>query len=47
MDEDQSLCHSKWEWKYHVVFIPKCRRKVLYVGLRGELGGGVSKLGAA
>jgi putative transposase len=30
MDEYESLSHSKWECKYHVVFIPKCRRKVLY-----------------
>jgi len=26
----QSLGHSKWECKYHVVFVPKYRRKVLY-----------------
>jgi hypothetical protein len=26
MDEYESLSHSKWECKYHVVFIPKCRR---------------------
>ncbi len=25
--EYQSLSHTKWECKYHVVFIPKCRRK--------------------
>ena len=24
MDEQESLNHTKWEWKYHVVFIPKC-----------------------
>ncbi len=34
----ESLKHTKWECKYHVVFIPKCRRKVLYVELRGDLG---------
>ena len=38
MDEMESLSHTKWECKYHVVFIPKCRRKVLYQGLRQELG---------
>ena len=38
MDEQQSLNHSKWECKYHVVFIPKYRRKTLYVGLRRHLG---------
>jgi REP element-mobilizing transposase RayT len=30
MDEYESLSHSKWECKYHVVFIPKCRRRTLY-----------------
>ena len=29
MDDYESLSHSKWECKYHVVFIPKCRRKTL------------------
>ena len=38
MDDYQSLSHTKWECKYHVVFIPKCRRKVLYGGLRRHLG---------
>ena len=34
----ESLKHTTWECKYHVVFIPKCRRKVLYQGIRQELG---------
>jgi putative transposase len=34
----KSLSHSVWECKYHVVFIPKCRRKTLYSGLRKHLG---------
>ena len=34
----ESLSHTKWECKYHVVFIPKCRKKVLYGQLRRELG---------
>jgi putative transposase len=38
MDEYESLSHSVWECKYHVVFIPKCRRKVLYAELRRHLG---------
>jgi putative transposase len=38
MDDYQSLSHTKWECKYHVVFIPKCRRKALYGGLRRDLG---------
>jgi putative transposase len=29
MDEYESLSHTKWECKYHVIFIPKFRRKVL------------------
>ena len=38
MDKYESLSHTKWECKYHVVFIPKCRRKVLYEGIRRDLG---------
>lgn len=38
MDKIDSLNHTKWDCKYHVVFIPKCRRKTLYGQLRGHLG---------
>jgi putative transposase len=38
MDEYESLSHSRWECKYHVVFIPKCRRRTLYEQLRQHLG---------
>jgi putative transposase len=38
MDAYQSLSHTKWDCKYHVVVIPKCRRKTLYVELRQHLG---------
>ena len=38
MDDAESLSHTKWEWKYHVIFIPKCRRKTLYGELRRHLG---------
>ena len=34
----QSLAHSKWDCKYHIVFIPKRRRKALFVNRRGEIG---------
>ena len=34
----QSLSHTKWQCQYHVVFIPKCRRKTLYGQIRRELG---------
>ena len=37
MDEFESLSHTKWECKYHVVFIPKFRRKALYGQLRDQL----------
>jgi putative transposase len=38
MDDIRSLNHSVWECKYHVVFIPKYRRKRIYGRLRRELG---------
>ena len=38
MDTFESLNHSVWECKYHVVFIPKCRRKTIYAELRQYLG---------
>lgn len=38
MDDYASLSRSKWDCKYHVVFIPKCRRKTLYGELRQHLG---------
>ena len=38
MDEAGNLNHTKWECKYHVVFIPKGRRKLLYGELRRYLG---------
>jgi REP-associated tyrosine transposase len=38
MNEFQSLSHTKWECKYHVVFLPKYRRKVLYGQIRQDLG---------
>jgi putative transposase len=37
MAESESLSHSKWQCKYHVVFIPKCRRRTLYEQLRRHL----------
>lgn len=38
MDTSKSLNHTRWECKYHIVFIPKCRRKTLYGQLRVHLG---------
>jgi len=34
----RTLQHTEWECKYHIVFIPKYRRKVLYGELRKHLG---------
>ena len=34
----ESLSHSKWDCKYHLVFVPKCRRKKLYGKVRQFLG---------
>ena len=38
MKDFESLAHVRWECKYHVVFIPKYRRKALFAQLRRELG---------
>ena len=37
MDDAQSLCHTKWDCKYHIVWVPKCRRKVLFGRIRQYL----------
>ena len=34
----QSLSHSKWNCKYHIVFIPKRRRKMVFGQIRKQLG---------
>ncbi len=39
-----SLNHTKWECKYHVVFIPKYRKKAIYGGIRKYLGEILRKL---
>ena len=38
MPDSETLSHTKWDCKYHVVFIPKYRRKALYHELRRHLG---------
>ncbi|MBL3600958.1 MAG: IS200/IS605 family transposase [gamma proteobacterium endosymbiont of Lamellibrachia anaximandri] len=38
MREVNSLNHTRWECKYHIVFIPKYRRKEIYGQIRQELG---------
>ena len=36
--DDQSLSHTKWKCQYHIVIIPKYRRKVIYGKLRSDIG---------
>ena len=38
MHEWESLSHVRWECKYHVVIIPKYRRKVIYGRLKRQIG---------
>jgi putative transposase len=38
VEETETLRHTKWDCKYHVVFIPKYRRQALYKELRNHLG---------
>ena len=44
MEQIGRLSHTKWECKYHVVWIPKCRRKVIFGDLRKYLGDVLKKL---
>ena len=37
-DTVNSLSHTKWNWKYHIVFTPKYRRKIFYGQKRLEIG---------
>ena len=46
MEDYQSLSHTKWDCKYHIVWIPKYRKKVLYGQLRKELGPVLRELAA-
>jgi len=38
MNDFQSLSHTTWDCKYHLIWIPKCRKKVMYGQLRKHLG---------
>ena len=37
-NDDSSLSHTRWNCKYHIVFIPKYRRKEIYGQLRADIG---------
>ena len=43
MDKN-SLAHTKWECKYHIVFASKYRRKVIYKQIRADIGHILSEL---
>ena len=36
--DSESLAHTKWNCKYHIVFAPKYRRQIIYGRLRTEIG---------
>lgn len=38
MSTDNSLAHTKWECKYHIVFAPKYRRQVIYKEIKADIG---------
>ena len=42
--DNESLAHTKWNCKYHVVFAPKYRRQIIYGRLRTEIGKMLRKL---
>lgn len=42
----ESLSHSKWDCKYHLVFVPKNRKRVLYGKIRKYLGSVFHELAA-
>ena len=44
MTKYRSLNHTKWECQYHVVFIPKYRKKRIYGEIRRELGDALRRL---
>ena len=45
MKEYKSLSHTRWDCKYHVVFIPKRRKKLIFTELRKYLGDIFRELG--
>ena len=42
--EEQSLEHTRWNCKYHIIFAPKFRRKIVYGKYRKEIGSILRKL---
>ena len=44
MTDNNSLAHSKWNCKYHIVFAPKYRRQVIYSKIKADVGKILRKL---
>ena len=44
MTDTNSLAHSKWNCKYHIVFAPKYRRQVIYTKIKADIGRMLRKL---
>ena len=42
--DNRSIAHTRWNCTYHIVFIPKFKRKVMYGDLRREIGEILRKL---
>ena len=42
--DTQSLAHSKWNCKYHIVFAPKYRRQIIYGKIKADIGKIIRKL---
>ena len=42
--DNQSIQHTRWNCTYHILFIPKYRRRIMYGELRNEIGGILRKL---
>lgn len=43
-NDDSSLTHTRWNCKYHIVFIPKYRRKEIYGKIKADIGKILRKL---
>jgi len=44
MKDNNSLAHSTWNCKYHLVFAPKYRRMQIYGEIRKDIGGNIKKI---
>jgi len=44
MTDTNSLSHSKWNCKYHIIFAPKYRRQVIYAKIKADIGQILRKL---